>query len=303
MNNTTVNLTTPEAFTNSTSLSIEIMATLEICVGIINFLFGLPAHSYVIWFIVTGTQSGIASGFFNLNLSVCEIGNCLHSFFFVMDSFHSFSSLEGLTNFILGLAITGRPLFQCLVCVERYLAVVHPVTFLKFKPLRYRVMCSTAAWIISLGSCFSIFSVISQNQYISVWFFLVQFVIFISVQLFCCLAVLRALKQSGPGERGRDRGRERGEENHMKRRAFYLILIITVSTVVIYAPFIISGILNGSLCKARFITRRSKIGRNPPPFEEGTLVKKGRNLRSLALHQSETDGTELGPAPGEMTGP
>ncbi|XP_051537039.1 G-protein coupled receptor 4-like [Myxocyprinus asiaticus] len=225
MNNTTVNLTTPEAFSNSTSLSIDIMTRLEICVGIINFLFGLPAHSYVIWLIVSGTRNEVASGFFNLNLSVCEIGNCLNSFLTVMDCVHSFSSLKVLTNFTLGLAITGRPVFQCLICVERYLAVVHPVTFLKFKPLRYRVICSTAAWIISLGSCFSMLSVVSQNKYISVWFFSMQFLICISVQLFCLLAVLRALKQSGPGERGR----EREEENHMKRRAFYLILIITVS--------------------------------------------------------------------------
>jgi len=44
-------------------------------------------------------------------------------------------------------------MFQSLMCVERYLAVVHPVTFLKFKPLRYRVICCTAVWIITLGSC------------------------------------------------------------------------------------------------------------------------------------------------------
>ncbi len=54
----------------------------------------------------------------------------------------------------------------------------------------------------------------------------------------CLVAVLRALKQSGPGERGR----EREEENNMKRRAFHLILITTVNTFFINVPFTISGL-------------------------------------------------------------
>ncbi|CAL8276660.1 unnamed protein product [Boreogadus saida] len=36
----------------------------------------------------------------------------------------------------------GRALFQCGICVERYLAVVQPLTFIRFKPLRFRVVCS-----------------------------------------------------------------------------------------------------------------------------------------------------------------
>ncbi|KAL1253304.1 hypothetical protein QQF64_017997 [Cirrhinus molitorella] len=134
MNNSAVNLTTPETSTDC----------------ITDFLW-----------LLEGTGGGVALEFFNLNLSVCEIG----------------------------LVFTGRPLFQCLICVERYLAVVHPVTFLKYKPLRYR------------------------------------FLLALSIQLFCLVAVLRALKQSGPGERRR----ERMEENPMKRRAFHLILISTSS--------------------------------------------------------------------------
>jgi len=138
MNISTENFTTPAASANSTT-DISLLNSLEMCMFGICFLSGLPTHSYIIWLIVTETGSGVASEFFFLNLSVCEIGNCINAVFGLLSYFSSLFNI--LTNFVQGLSITGRPLFQCLMCVERYLAVVHPVTFLKFKPLRYRVIC------------------------------------------------------------------------------------------------------------------------------------------------------------------
>ncbi|XP_058615054.1 C-C chemokine receptor type 8-like [Onychostoma macrolepis] len=232
MNDSTVNFTTPET-SNSTIQSIGLLETLEICVYSINFMVGFPTHCFVIWLIITGTGSGISSEFFILSLSVCDIGNCLNGMFFVVSIY-----LPGITVlplFLVGLVITGRPLLQCLICVERYLAVVHPVTFLKYKPLRYRVICCTAAWSVTLGSCFlCLYMSQIQTQFLSV-----QFLLALSIQLFCLVNVLRALKQSGPGERGR----KRGEENHMKRRAFLIILINTVTTTIIYVPFAIAGLV------------------------------------------------------------
>ncbi len=143
-----------------------------------------------------------------------------------------------IINILIGVTITGLPLFQCLICVERYLAVVHPVTFLKYKPLRYRVICCTVAWIITLGSCLcSMITAVLHNVIWFMWLFPIQFFLFLIIQLFCCVAVLRALKQSGPGEGGKGRK----EEIHMKRRAFYIIIIITVSTFIIFVPCILAG--------------------------------------------------------------
>ncbi|XP_059397960.1 hydroxycarboxylic acid receptor 2-like [Carassius carassius] len=230
-----MNSSTPDSYANSTTPSIELIVYLEMCVFTFNFLFGLLTHSYVIWLIVTG--NGIASEFFILNLSVCEIGNSLNSLFFMLSTV--FSCLTTIVVILQGLTITGRPLFQCLMCVERYLAVVHPVTFLKYKPLRYRVICCSVTWIITLGSCLIclimfFFSTIAMNA----CFYSVQFLLYLPIQLFCLVAVLRALKQSGPGERGR----EREQETHMKTRAFYLILITTVTMTITYVPNTVTGL-------------------------------------------------------------
>ncbi|XP_051734820.1 chemokine XC receptor 1-like [Ctenopharyngodon idella] len=238
MNNSTVNFTTPETSTNSTTQSFGLVEILEFCVYSICFLVGLPTHSYIIWLIITGAGSGVASEFFILNLSVSEIGYCVNCLTFVLSEWFSF--ILEFKLFLVGLITTGRPVFQCLMCVERYLAVVYPVTFLKYKPLRYRVICSAAAWIIILGSCLCNLYTIVPHYSVHMWFLSVQFPLFLSIQLFCLVAVLRALKQSGPGERGR----EREEENHMKRRAFYLILITTVTMVITYVPYSIAGVFS-----------------------------------------------------------
>ncbi|XP_026052453.1 C-C chemokine receptor type 8-like [Carassius auratus] len=235
MNNSTVNLTTPETSTHYKIQSWELIVNLEIFVYSIN-LFSFPTHCYVIWLIV-GSRSGVALEFFNLNLSVCEIGICLNSLFFILSRW--FSCLEFLDQFLAGFTFTGRPLFQCLMCVERYLAVVHPVTFLKYKPLRYRVFCCTAAWIINIGSCLvCMYNVASKNHHAHALFLTVELTLVISIQLFCLVAVFRALKHSGPGEGGR----KREVDNPIKRRALFLILITTVTMFILFFPFVIIGL-------------------------------------------------------------
>ncbi len=141
--------------------------------------------------------------------------------------------------FTVGFYITGRSLIQCLICVECYLAVIHPVTFLKYKPFRYKLLFSAAVWITALSSC--LFSMFTAFKHINVYMccLLLQFVLFLSVNLFCCVSVLWALQKPGPGERGKDRKKE----NHMKRRAFYLILITTVTMFIMFVPVIIGGFL------------------------------------------------------------
>ncbi|XP_067280744.1 chemokine XC receptor 1-like [Pseudorasbora parva] len=240
MNNSAVNFTTPETFTNLTLSSLHEGEMLECFTSAFNFMFGFLIHSYVLWLIVKGTGSGIASEFFNLNISICEIVfslNCLLSIVVNATRVNGFTTIP---QFLQGLAFTGRPLFQCLICVERYLAVVHPVTFLKYKPLRYRAICCTVAWIITLGSClFCLLSSMSCTFYIYSWFFSIQLLLFLSIQLFCLLVILKSLKQSGPGERRR----EKEEENHMKRRAFIIILITTVTMVIMLVPYTITGLV------------------------------------------------------------
>ncbi len=212
------------------------IAPYDVTLHVISILFGLPTHSYILWLIVKGTGRGIASEFFNLNISVCEIMLYLRSSITLLASV--FPRLWYVKMFLSGFSTTAR-FFQCLICVERYLAVVHPVTFLKYKHLRYKVACSIVTWIMIIACCVFILGHAHPcNIQLFKCLYLVHFIIFLAINLFCCLAVLRALKKPGPGERGR----QRDEENHIKRRAFLIILITTVTLVITYVPSSVTGL-------------------------------------------------------------
>ncbi|XP_077053563.1 uncharacterized protein LOC143704674 [Siphateles boraxobius] len=242
------NFTTPHTPANITLTSFWQIGIFETFMLTFNFISGLPTNAYVVWLIMTGTGNGVASDFFNLNLSICGIFVSVNALLILVSKWFPFQSLTAITQFFFGLTVTGHPLFQSLMCVERYLAVVHPVTFLKYKPLRYRVICCTVAWIYIFGTCLlCMFSFLSFTIYMYIWFYSLQFLLFLFIQLLCLMAVIRALKQSGPGERGR----EKEEENLMKRRAFYIIRVTTFSLVVTYVPFIATGL--HSLATQQFI--------------------------------------------------
>ena len=113
----------------------------------------------------------------------------------------------------------------------------------RYKPLRYRLGCAWLLWMLVLGFCVVI-SMVPQ----SIWFsFLLIFCIFIfAVMLFCCVAVLSALKGPGPGE-----GQKEGSSN-MKKKAFKIILIITLSVVCCYLPSVLTIALRGVLSSKVF---------------------------------------------------
>ncbi|XP_061566520.1 uncharacterized protein LOC133420748 [Cololabis saira] len=113
----------------------------------------------------------------------------------------------------------GEMLFHLLTCIERYLAVVHPITYLSLRNKR-----GIRIRNISIG-CVWLFSAVGTS------FFFVNFFIITSVCVlifavtmvsFCSLSVLRVLIRPGPGEQVGDK--KRG--NKSKKRAFYTILAI-----------------------------------------------------------------------------
>ncbi|KAL2088336.1 hypothetical protein ACEWY4_015235 [Coilia grayii] len=182
---------------------------------------GLPLNIYVVWLIIRGAGSGIGSEFFSLSLVLTDI---LFLTGFLMLPFINLCSIPAKALFfIYGFIAVGHPLFQTCICVERYLAVLHPVLFLKYKPLRYKLACSGVVWMMTLAA--SVILVLFEDIILWIFWFATYTVLFI-VMLLCGLAVLRGLCKPGPGEG------ERAEANKVKMKAFRIISAVALTQLI-----------------------------------------------------------------------
>lgn len=127
-------------------------------------------------------------------------------------------------------------LFQWRICGERYLVVVHPVVFLKYRILRYRVACVIIAWLLTL--------LVSKGATGGGIKFNVG--IFTAVLYSTCSAVSSywgCWCRSGPGDGGKEREGETEEGGKlMEKRASPSIQIILLTLLLNYtflwAPWI-----------------------------------------------------------------
>ena len=125
--------------------------------------------------------------------------------------------MVGLT--IYSIVAPGQTLFHLVTCVERYLAVVHPITYLGLRQSggvrNISIMC---VWLLSFGTL-----VITRISYHFIVMYSFLFVVISStVVSFCSISVLCVLIRPGPGEDGGKR--ERVDQS--KQRAFHTIMAI-----------------------------------------------------------------------------
>ncbi|XP_034722294.1 uncharacterized protein LOC117941363 [Etheostoma cragini] len=145
-----------------------------------------------------------------------------------------YSDLQGMKLagfYALHIIFPGQILFHVLTCVERYLAVVHPVTYLGLKQsggVRIRNVSCGCVWLLCVGwsGVLAVF-----RPFIPVLPFLSLLIFSLLVVSFCSLSVLCVLIRPGPGKVGGDR--ERVDQS--KQRAFCTIMAILVVLLLMFA--------------------------------------------------------------------
>ena len=114
--------------------------------------------------------------------------------------------------------------------------------FYRFKPLRYRLVCSGLMWVAITVNLLITWETNADPDVVTVSFFMT-----LSVMVFCCLSVLWVLKRPGPAETERTGG------NTMKRRAFNIISLNLGILLASYLPTLVISSLVSVLPMAIFI--------------------------------------------------
>lgn len=114
--------------------------TISFCIFslVTNFVVGLPANLCMIWSICGGTMEVLMAEIHHLSLAVCEMLYCLglptQLYCFITCIWTDWfppHQLYSLGKLHIGLVWIGRPIFQSFICVERYIAVVHPLVYIR----------------------------------------------------------------------------------------------------------------------------------------------------------------------------
>lgn len=228
--------------------------------SVFNVLFIIPLflivlqlglHQWRKWRSPISAPRMSQSDLFTCNMAAMGLIEILSS---VLYSVGGYAAVVNLATFgfnLFSVTWSVKLQFHTLTCVERYLAVVHPITYLRQRSgagSRLRNVNLACVWVLFFALALLVnFASVTVNLVI---FFLLTNWTFMIV-CFCSLSVLGALMRPGPGEPGG----VRDHANRAKRRAFLTILLILVAvllglvwTVVLIALIVVARLPERESC-------------------------------------------------------
>lgn len=188
------------------------------------------------------SAAGGHSDLFTYHAIALQVNIFLGLFLIFYGSRNGLLSILAVGLFLLYITSGGQALLHVLTCVEHYLAVVHPVTYMRVKQAaegRIRHGCAGCVWLLSVG--WLMVNVLGNSDF-SFVFCLSTVVTCILVICFCSISVLCALRRPGPGEGGGSRA----QADQSKRRAFNTILIILAVLLFGFVGNVLVNILPGA---------------------------------------------------------
>ncbi|XP_056146915.1 proteinase-activated receptor 3 [Lampris incognitus] len=190
----------------------------------INMFLGIPANIMVLWLIHKNRGDSSTSDIFILHLAVLDVFFCLIPPLELANIVYlTTSSTWYVVRFFYGVK-DSSPLFLSCICLDRYMAVLHPITFTELKDHRHRTVLVSVVWLVTLAYAAAkcVGNIVNFEKV-----FTVMILASFAFMVFCNIAILWALKQSGPG---------RDEMHPVKKRAFKMVVIILAIIVFNYFP-------------------------------------------------------------------
>ncbi|XP_051519471.1 proteinase-activated receptor 3-like [Myxocyprinus asiaticus] len=220
-----LNTSLPEETVYATCAHMPAFILFYLVLQFINMFFGIPANITVLWLIHKNKGDSSTSDIFIVQLAVLDTFFCLipplefANIIFLTSS----SSTWYVLRFFYGIK-DSSPLFLSCICLDRYVAVLHPITFMGLKDKRHRSVCAGVVWLVTLiYAAAKCVGKIPKFEKVFTGMILAAF----AFMVFCNISILWALRQSAPG---------RDERHPVKKKAFKMVIIILAIIILNYFP-------------------------------------------------------------------
>ncbi|XP_028821680.1 proteinase-activated receptor 3-like [Denticeps clupeoides] len=204
-------------------------------IEILSCLLGFPANLRVLWILLWARVEWSTSDLYTGSLAFMDAMNCLClPIDAIMYDTETVSDSTSILDFVYYLNELGVPPLLACICLDRYVAVLHPTTFMRLRDNKLRILTTVVIWSCALS--YSLFVVIDDSENVKYY---ISFTVFIGCFLliiFCNLSLLKALMDSGPVARD--------SMHPVKKRAFITVLIIFMIITVSFLPDVILYVFN-----------------------------------------------------------
>lgn len=210
----------------------------------INILFLLPLYIIILYLLVRQWRQQQKcstalshSDHFTCHMVLMELIGVIGSIAFFCGIHIDLSQSKAVGTFLLFIGLNGQAFLHFLTCLERYLAVVHPVTYRSLrnsKGIQIRNVTIGISWLLSFAiQGFLFLENLSLYKIVGALYLVLS----IANVSFCSFSVLLVLIHSGPGKGG---GKKK-KIDKTKQRAFFTITAILVVLSIKFIGFLISN--------------------------------------------------------------
>lgn len=198
---------------------------------------GLPANTLVIRLLLGKPGICSTSEIFTLNLALFDMLFC----FMVFAEYIHFlchQTVEASYFLAWGLNQAGGPMLLCMLGLDSYMAVCHPLLFLRLKDPKVRLSLCLVVSAVTAACCVLV-KAATPVKWKVMLALLCSAIVIIST---CNILILKSLRQSGPSRR---------EVHPVKKRAFKIVLTAFVLVNFHYLPRLTEHLLS-QLCPGVF---------------------------------------------------
>ncbi|KAJ3602170.1 hypothetical protein NHX12_029929 [Muraenolepis orangiensis] len=197
-------------------------------IGLSDFfsvIVGQPLIAKLLWTAIHSKRADVL----NINLAF------YHNFQYLLTVIHYFMVISKarqhiqIMMFLYVYVLIGGPMMLSFICLERYIAVVHPTFYPLLRTYRCREACALSVWLVSMPSAvlkaFSLELKIKSHSIDSVSYSVLMAMVVVMV--WSNVTMLKALKMSGPTT---------DKLHPSKQRAIQTVRAISILMLLCYIP-------------------------------------------------------------------